>query len=384
MESEMTERIRVFEEDSNFTNPDVEMGDAVIDRYIMEGLESSRWNISEPKDGQVPEAPAITDTRKIAVPAINRTANANYKKADKATPTTATQNTIPRANGNNQTSCSNINFVQFIDSMKVYLQAAIAQFMMSGPGTALPNLPPRPNCQNHGGKIVEQTIEKQPELLQKATQVKPTWATVSRTSLHTPAAPVKDVRVHNKPPTLTGPPAKAKKTGPKDDCLFLRLGKKHAWRALSPAGVRDATAKLLELPPQNIEHVYRVPTGFALRAKNLEVRQLLLDSAESFVQVDAILEKASDLVALRIATIPVAIHTLPGKVVVTNKMVTDEIARVTSKVPVRVRPHEKGRVGAPYQTWVAHFERASVPRPGFRLFDDSGIAVRHKPRQTVS
>ncbi|CCU74390.1 hypothetical protein BGHDH14_bgh02482 [Blumeria hordei DH14] len=259
------------------------MGDAVIDRYIMEGIESSRWNISEPEDGQVPEAPAITDTRKIAVPAINRTANANSKKADEVTSTTAPQNTIPKTSGNNQTSCSNSNSentaicppelraileaeeqraaqtatnltictaaingvenalsplskgssVQFIDSMKVYLRAAIAQFMMSGPGTVLPNLPPRPNCQNHGGKIVEQTIEKQPKLLQKATQVKvtqvkPTWATVTRTGLHTPAAPVKDVRVHNKPPTQTRPPAKAKKTGPKDDRLFLRLGKEHA------------------------------------------------------------------------------------------------------------------------------------------------------------
>lgn len=331
---------------------------------------------------------------------MKRTANVNLKKADEGTSTTAPQNPIPRTSGNNQTSCSDGNSkntatcppelraileaeeqraaqtatnltictaaingvenalsplskgssVQFIDSMKVYLRAAIAQFMMSGPGTVLPNLPPRPNCQNHGRKIVGQTIEKQPELLQKATLVKPTWTTVTRTGLHTPAAPVKDVRVHNIPPTPTRPPAKAKKTGPKDDRLLLRLGKEHAWRALSPAGVRNATAKLLELPPQNIEHVYRVPTGFALRAKNLEVRQLLLDSAESFVQVDAILEKASDLVALRIATIPVAIHTLLGKVVVTDEMVAEEIARVTSKVPVRVRPHGKGRVGAPYQT----------------------------------
>ncbi|CCU80384.1 EKA-like protein, partial [Blumeria hordei DH14] len=272
---------------------------------------------------------------------MKRTANVNLTETNKATSTTAPHNINARKSGNNQTSCSDSNSkntatyppelraileaeeqraaqtafnlmictatinsvenalaplskgpsVQFIDSMKVYLRAAIAQFMLSGPGTVLPNLPSRPNCQNHGGKIVEKSMHKQPELPQKENQTnitsaKPTWATVIRTGLHTPAAPVKDVRVHNKPPTPTRP-TKASKTASKVDRLFLRLGKEHAWRAHSPAGVRDAAAKVLELPPQNIGHVSRVLTGFALRAKNLEVQQLLLDSAESFVQVDA-------------------------------------------------------------------------------------------------
>lgn len=100
------------------------------------------------------------------------------------------------------------------------------------------------------------------------TSVKPTWATVTQTGFHTPAVPVKDVRIHNQPSALTRPPATASKTAPKDGRLFLRLGKEHARRALSPAGVRDVLAKVLELSPQKIEHVYRVPTGFALRAKN--------------------------------------------------------------------------------------------------------------------
>lgn len=94
MELDMTERMRAFEENSNSKNPDVEMGDAVIDRYIMEGLESSQWNINEPKDGQVSEAPVITITRKIAVPAMKRTANVNLKKSDEVASTTANQNII--------------------------------------------------------------------------------------------------------------------------------------------------------------------------------------------------------------------------------------------------------------------------------------------------
>ncbi|CCU76957.1 putative effector related to avrK1 and avra10 (EKA) [Blumeria hordei DH14] len=201
------------------------------------------------------------------MPTMKRTTNANSKKTDEVTSTTAPQNTIPRTSENNQSSCSDSNskntatcppelraileaeeqqaaqtafnlmictatingvenalaplskepIVQFIDSMKVYFRATVAQFMYLGPGTVLPNLPSRPNCQNHGGKIVEKTMHKQPELLQKKNQTKitsakPTWATVTPTGLHTPIAPVKDVWVRNKPPTTTRPPAKASKT----------------------------------------------------------------------------------------------------------------------------------------------------------------------------
>ncbi|CCU74714.1 EKA-like protein [Blumeria hordei DH14] len=166
------------------------MGDAAIDRYIMKGLESSLWDINEPKDGQVLEVPFITVTRKIAVPAMKRTSGVDAKKADGVAPTTTPQNTIPREIGNNQTSCSDgssmntascppelraileaeqqraaytatnltictaaINgvedalstlskgsSVQLIDSIKVYLRAEVAKFMLSGSGTVLPNL----------------------------------------------------------------------------------------------------------------------------------------------------------------------------------------------------------------------------------------------------
>ena len=57
---------------------------------------------------------------------------------------------------------------QFVDSMKVYVGGAIAQLMISGPGTVLPSLPPRPNCQSVGGKIPEKAAEKQLELPKKS------------------------------------------------------------------------------------------------------------------------------------------------------------------------------------------------------------------------
>ncbi|CCU82985.1 EKA-like protein [Blumeria hordei DH14] len=138
------------------------------------------------------------------------------------------------------------------------------------------------------------------------------------------------------------------------------------WRNLSPAGIREAVAQLTNATQAAIEHVYRVPTGFALRAKNKESRQALLNAAESFLPIGGRLEEASELVALQISTVPVAIHTLLGRA-----------------IPVKVRPHGKTRLDAPYKSWLAHFKNGAAPRQRFHLFDNSGVAVPHKPRQTV-
>ncbi|KAI0997130.1 hypothetical protein K3495_g11057 [Podosphaera aphanis] len=64
-------------------------------------------------------------------------------------------------------------------------------------------------------------------------------------------------------------------------------------------------------------------------------------------------------------------------------MVSDEITRVNNTVPSKVRPHGKSRLGTPHQSWLAYFEKASAPRAGFRLFDESRIAVRHNPQRSV-
>ena len=78
----MAERIRAFEEDSNSTNPDVEMGDATISQYVNGGIMGSQWNIQKHKDGQASEAPINVNTRKIAVPAMKWTSNVDAKNAD--------------------------------------------------------------------------------------------------------------------------------------------------------------------------------------------------------------------------------------------------------------------------------------------------------------
>lgn len=74
----------------------------------------------------------------------------------------------------------------------------------------------------------------------------------------------------------------------------------------------------------------------------------MLKLAGLFVQQDVALEKASDLISLRIATVRIFINTLMGRVFVTEEMVVDEIARVTWAVLVRVCLHEKDRVAAQY------------------------------------
>ncbi|KHJ34722.1 putative eka-like protein [Erysiphe necator] len=48
-----------------------------------------------------------------------------------------------------------------------------------------------------------------------------------------------------------------------------------------------------------------------------------------------------------------------------------------------VRVHGKTRVGAPHRSWLAHFPRDQAPRPGFRLFDKSGVAVLYKLRRSI-
>ncbi|CCU83143.1 TE1a [Blumeria hordei DH14] len=260
--------------------------------------------------------------------------------------------------------------VQFIDSMKVYVRAAIAHFMIAGPGTTLPSLPPRPEIQAMAGKTAESTVGQQSEPQRKTAQAevhqpKTTWASITRNGLQ--SIPVLTKAAQSTPKVTNSTRTAKISTGP-----------------TKPALQDETVSKMLELPQTKIEYVYRVPTGFAIRAENQEARTLILSLAGSFAQQDAILEKATDLTSLRIATVPVAINTIMGRVLITEEMVTDDIVRITKTVPVKVRPHGKGRLGAPYQSWVALFDKATTPRPGFRLFDDSGIAVRHQSRQGIN
>ncbi|CCU81597.1 EKA-like protein [Blumeria hordei DH14] len=173
-------------------------------------------------------------TKEIAVPAVKQTAISGLKKANQATAPQNASKPPSVATEKQQTSCSEsrkqkisgcppelqamidaeerraaqaaknitvctvaINAVETavflyseessdpsINSMKIYLQAAIAQFMKSGPSAAPPILPQRPSCQDKTRcppeKAKERTSSKNLETQLQINQAKTTWATITR------------------------------------------------------------------------------------------------------------------------------------------------------------------------------------------------------------
>ncbi|KAI0991435.1 hypothetical protein K3495_g16752, partial [Podosphaera aphanis] len=179
----------------------------------------------------------------------------------------------PLSNGQNK---------EYIDSMRIYLRAAIAQFMSTGPGTSVPVLPPRPASRvsfKENGPA--RTPSSRPTQVFEPVTVEPvaktSWAIITRRGQQKPVTPASSGRAPPKQPHPPRAPAKSAAPSGQDERLFLRLGKQHEWRQFSPAGVREAVAQHLSIPPTTIEHVYRVPSGFALKAKDEETRQNLLD-----------------------------------------------------------------------------------------------------------
>ncbi|CCU82344.1 putative effector protein [Blumeria hordei DH14] len=264
---------------------------------------------------------------------------------------------------------------EFVDGIKVYLRAAIGQFVQSGPGSTPPVLPARPA--NPLSPRAPEIRVPNPTKIQ-APAPKTTWATVARAGLVSSAGPSTKKAV---PPAQKAKGANTRTAA--DTRLFLRLARNHPHRLLAPAGVRSAVSEALGTAANDITLVQRVQTGFALTAKNELARKELLDSSTSRSVSGIKLEPASNLVAMQIATVPETIRTLDGPIAVTAKMVADEVTRVTKLVPFLVRPHGTCKPGAPYQNWQALFPRESTPRPGFRLFDDSGAAKLFQPRRKI-
>ncbi|KHJ32366.1 putative eka-like protein [Erysiphe necator] len=199
---------------------------------------------------------------------------------------------------------------------------------------------------------------------------------------------------HQKSPSIAGlsqnvPTQRSSKNLPNyaapskpDERLFLRIDKDHEWR-LAPSGVREILCEHLICIPSDVTHVTRTPTGFALTIKEEEIRQKLLNDSDRISSQGAKLEPASDLITYRIATVPVALRTSSGSVTVDDTNLVAEIIRVTNVAPNMARIHSKTRSGAPHRSWLAHFSREQAPRPGFRLFDESGVAILYKPCQPI-
>ncbi|CCU74635.1 EKA-like protein [Blumeria hordei DH14] len=110
---------------------------------------------------------------------------------------------------------------QFVDFMRVYLRAAIAQYMATCPTTTPPVLPPRPaNPLPRAPDARSSIIFAVPVL-----PVKNNWATVAKNGLRQKAVPIEKA--------VPRPAAKASlKDAPKakvDKRLFIRLGRDHPW-----------------------------------------------------------------------------------------------------------------------------------------------------------
>ena len=100
-------------------------------------------------------------------------------------------------------------------------------------------------------------------------------------------------------------------------------------------------------------------------------------------EFNAKFEEASNLVAFRIANVPVTMRTFGGVETVDADRISYEIYLKTHQFATQVRPHGTCRPGAPYRNWKALFARDSAPRAGFRILDESVVAAIHKPRRPI-
>ncbi|KHJ31079.1 putative eka-like protein [Erysiphe necator] len=276
---------------------------------------------------------------------------------------------------------------EFSQGLLIYLRAAIAQFMANGPGTTLPVLPSKPTQSLQVKQKEKSALPCNKALPQKLRNTEEkTWASIARKGNQvTPAIPTLSAVPSSTQKHLRADREKGKRSKPNtcDDRLFLRLTKEHEWRPLAPSAIREIICKHLECSLTDILLIRRTATGLALTAKDKETRQLLLDKSSMISTQNATIEPASDLVTYHIPNVPVAIQFPNNKVFVTKDMVKAEIKRVTQASPTTVRPHGKTKAGAPYQAWLAHFPRPHAPRVGFRIFDESGLALVYKPRQNI-
>ncbi|CCU82762.1 EKA-like protein [Blumeria hordei DH14] len=219
---------------------------------------------------------------------------------------------LPLTNGSNR---------QFVDSMGVYLRAAIAQYMATGSAPMPPVLPPRPA--NPRPRAPDSRSIPTPAV--PALPVKSTWATVARNRLRQKAVPIAKA--------VPRPAAKAsKKETPKtkvDKRLFLRLEKEHPWRKLSPGGIRQQIQDGLQCSLSDACSVHRVRTGFAIPTGKEKVRERLLEAAPRFSEFNAKLEEVSNLFAFRNPNVPVTIKTIDGIMTVDAGRISLEIYRKT-------------------------------------------------------
>ncbi|POS81994.1 hypothetical protein EPUL_006669, partial [Erysiphe pulchra] len=163
--------------------------------------------------------------------------------------------------------------------------------------------------------------------------------------------------------------------------LFIRLSQDHEWCNLSPAGIREVIVRKLSISQTCIKFIKPVRSGFALSPYNTQAREALLQTAVRLSSLGTKLESATNWTPVIIPTVLKTICTTEGSLEVTKSMLGDEVERVTGIRPCALKLYGHSRHEAPHRTWMAFFKKA--PRPGFRVFDESGIMRNFKRKQSI-
>ncbi|KHJ35213.1 putative eka-like protein [Erysiphe necator] len=395
--------INAFESAINDNDsPGIEMIDEEINRLIAKArlinptseesividLSTSQENSRIPATNIPQEIPVTTERKPLCPPELQKVVKAEERRAAQMSANLeiciVAINGFEDALAHLTTSTRN----DFVVSFKVYLKNAIVQFMRSGTSAIPPTLPCRPTCPPPAVLALKNTARSTPTT--KAcinhpakNQINKSWANIAQKG-HQKSPNIINISQNHSTVKISAKIIN-KKSAPLGGVmrLFLRISKDHDWQLLVLCGVREVLCIHLKCSPSDITNITRTPTGFTLTSKDEETRQKLLNNYEELALQISKLEPASDLITYRIATVPVALRTPNGTVIVEETNLAAEITRVTNVIPRMVRQHGKTRAGAPYRSWLTNFARDQAPRPGFRLYDESGIAVIFKPRQPI-
>ncbi|KAI1004763.1 hypothetical protein K3495_g3459 [Podosphaera aphanis] len=163
---------------------------------------------------------------------------------------------------------------EYIDSIKVYLRTAMANFGRTGLGTIAPMFPPpRPA---HPPFVNPTLFEHRNAVAMTPANTGPSWAAIIQRGQHRTPISTRLVAAL----LQAQKSEKSSLASPKDNRLFLRLAEGYKWREISPAGIREALVGLLKFAPSEVGLVQRVRTGFTITARNEEIRKKLLASSE--------------------------------------------------------------------------------------------------------
>ncbi|KHJ33554.1 putative eka-like protein [Erysiphe necator] len=163
--------------------------------------------------------------------------------------------------------------------------------------------------------------------------------------------------------------------------LFVRLPLEHEWLKLSPTGIREMIVKRLSISPASIGLIKPVRAGFAPSPYSIEARENILKASGRLFLSGAKLEPATQWTPLLIPTVPKIINSLKGRKEISKLMLADEIERVSSLRPEAVKVNGCQKPDAPHRTWLALFTK--TPKPGFRVFDESGISSIFKKQTPI-